>query len=98
MSPLSQHLKTLETARAAVNVVRYRDVALRASHFSSHKAESTFNMAANGPNGNNVGVGTEAIRSEIITLSRFLTEEQRKHKEATGDFTYVVSRVDDNAC
>ena len=52
-------------------------------------------MAANGSNG--VGVGTEAIRSEIITLSRFLTEEQRKHKEATGDFTYAVSPMNGNA-
>jgi fructose-1,6-bisphosphatase I len=39
--------------------------------------------------------GSEAINTEIITLTRFLTEEQTKHKEATGDFTYVerVNRV-----
>jgi len=35
--------------------------------------------------------GSEAINTEIITLTRFLTEEQTKHKEATGDFTYVWS-------
>ena len=29
----------------------------------------------------------EAINTDIITLTRFLTEEQSKHKEATGDFT-----------
>ena len=29
----------------------------------------------------------EAINIDIITLTRFLTEEQAKHKEATGDFT-----------
>lgn len=29
------------------------------------------------------------INTEIITLTRFLTEEQAKHKEATGDFTYA---------
>jgi fructose-1,6-bisphosphatase I len=47
-------------------------------------------MANNGvSNGNatNAGVGTESINTEIITLTRFLTEEQTKHKEATGDFT-----------
>jgi len=31
--------------------------------------------------------GTEKINTDIITLTRFLTEEQTKHKEATGDFT-----------
>jgi fructose-1,6-bisphosphatase I len=42
-------------------------------------------MAANG-NGN--GVQQEAINTDIVTLTRFLTEEQTRHKEATGDFTY----------
>ena len=32
-------------------------------------------------------VGKETINTEIVTLTRFLTEEQTKHKEATGDFT-----------
>jgi hypothetical protein len=32
-------------------------------------------------------VGSERINYDIITLTRFLTEEQTKHKEATGDFT-----------
>jgi fructose-1,6-bisphosphatase I len=31
---------------------------------------------------------TEKINIDIVTLTRFLTEEQTKHKEATGDFTY----------
>lgn len=31
----------------------------------------------------------EKVNTHIITLTRFLTEEQIKHKEATGDFTYV---------
>jgi hypothetical protein len=51
-------------------------------------------MAANGANGRNgepnVGTGTEHINIDIITLTRFLTEEQAKHKEATGDFTYTA--------
>lgn len=34
---------------------------------------------------------TEKINTNIVTLTRFLTEEQVKHKEATGDFTYVSS-------
>ena len=34
-------------------------------------------------------VGSENINTEIITLTRFLTEEQTKHRDATGDFTYV---------
>jgi fructose-1,6-bisphosphatase I len=44
-------------------------------------------------NGNGIGeagaVGQDAINTDIITLTRFLTEEQVKHKEATGDFTQV---------
>lgn len=45
-------------------------------------------MATNG--GNDGGaVGAEKIKTDIVTLTRFLTEEQSKHKEATGDFTYV---------
>ncbi|KAL2075817.1 hypothetical protein VTL71DRAFT_760 [Oculimacula yallundae] len=31
----------------------------------------------------------EKINTDIITLTRFLTEEQSKHKEATGDFTLL---------
>lgn len=30
---------------------------------------------------------TEKVNTHIVTLTRFLTEEQTKHKEATGDFT-----------
>jgi hypothetical protein len=30
----------------------------------------------------------EKVNTHIVTLTRFLTEEQVKHKEATGDFTY----------
>jgi fructose-1,6-bisphosphatase I len=47
---------------------------------------------ANGTNGHGQqdaagAVGTEVINYDIVTLTRFLTEEQVKHKEATGDFT-----------
>jgi len=46
-------------------------------------------MANNG-NGNGDAPGaTPKINTDIVTLTRFLTEEQAKHKEATGDFTYV---------
>lgn len=41
-------------------------------------------MASN----NNVQV--EQVNTDIITLTRFLTEEQAKHAEATGDFTWVA--------
>lgn len=37
---------------------------------------------------NNMGE-TEKINTNIVTLTRFLTEEQAKHKEATGDFTLL---------
>merc|ERR1711981_1043490 len=50
------------------------------------------NMAANGngeSNGYTTGTGQEKINTEIVTLTRFLTEEQTKHKEATGDFTLL---------
>lgn len=45
-------------------------------------------MASNGINGASP-VAQEKINTDIVTLTRFLTEEQFKHKEATGDFTYV---------
>ena len=48
-------------------------------------------MATNGMNGDAGPVGGETINTEIITLTRFLTEEQHKHKEATGDFTSVLA-------
>lgn len=35
-------------------------------------------------------VAQEKVNTDIVTLTRFLTEEQSKHKEATGDFTYVL--------
>lgn len=44
-------------------------------------------MAANGEM---VPVAQEKINTDIVTLTRFLTEEQTKHKEATGDFTHVI--------
>ena len=34
-------------------------------------------------------IAQEKINIDIVTLTRFLTEEQTKHKEATGDFTHV---------
>lgn len=49
-------------------------------------------MATNG-NGNGNGeaapVQQPKINTNIVTLTRFLTEEQTKHKEATGDFTLL---------
>ncbi|CAH0029978.1 unnamed protein product [Clonostachys rhizophaga] len=39
------------------------------------------------PNGN--GDDSLKVNTNIITLTRFLTEEQAKHKEATGDFTLL---------
>jgi fructose-1,6-bisphosphatase I len=50
-------------------------------------------MASSG-NGEQKG---EAVNTDIITLTRFLTEEQGKHKEATGDFTYVFGFSKKNA-
>lgn len=41
-----------------------------------------------GVNGNGQSE-TEKVNTNIVTLTRFLTEEQVKHKEATGDFTYA---------
>jgi len=41
-------------------------------------------MASNG-DGN--GPIPEQVNTNIVTLTRFLTEEQAKHKEATGEFT-----------
>lgn len=37
---------------------------------------------------NTAGQGEmEKVNTNIVTLTRFLTEEQVKHQEATGDFT-----------
>jgi len=35
------------------------------------------------------GEGSVKINTNIVTLTRFLTEEQSKHKEASGDFTLL---------
>lgn len=48
-------------------------------------------MSTNGANGDQPPVAAEKINTDIVTLTRFLTEEQSKHKEATGDFTYARS-------
>ena len=46
-------------------------------------------MATNGANGTtHPSTSNEQVKTDIVTLTRFLTEEQAKHKEATGDFTY----------
>ena len=42
-------------------------------------------------NGEGGAVGKESINTEIVTLTRFLNEEQAKHTEATGEFTYVLT-------
>lgn len=46
-------------------------------------------------NGETPPVAQEKINTDIVTLTRFLTEEQSKHKEATGDFTYVSTSFHD---
>jgi len=45
-------------------------------------------MATNG-----TAIQNEKVNTDIVTLTRFLTEEQAKHKEATGDFTYTSKRL-----
>ena len=45
-------------------------------------------MATNG-----VPIQSERVNTDIVTLTRFLTEEQAKHKEATGDFTYASKQL-----
>lgn len=47
-------------------------------------------------NGNGAPMQAEKINTDIITLTRFLTEEQTKHKEATGDFTYELTSMPAN--
>ena len=44
-------------------------------------------MADSNSNGN--APVPEKVNTNIVTLTRFLTEEQAKHKEATGDFTLL---------
>ena len=47
-------------------------------------------MAANGNGGS--GVGQENINTDIVTLTRFLTDRVRV-PEATGDFTYEIYTI-----
>jgi fructose-1,6-bisphosphatase I len=49
-------------------------------NFLSNKDSSVHNSEM-------ASVQNEKINTDIVTLTRFLTEEQAKHKEATGDFT-----------
>jgi len=44
-------------------------------------------MNGNGNGKDGSAAESERVNTDIITLTRFLTEEQAKHKEATGDFT-----------
>ena len=44
-------------------------------------------------NGDVAPVQQVKINTDIVTLTRFLTEEQTKHKEATGDFTWVAFSI-----
>ncbi|PGH08487.1 hypothetical protein AJ79_05976 [Helicocarpus griseus UAMH5409] len=44
-------------------------------------------MASNGDN--TPPVAQEKVNTDIVSLTRFLTEEQTKHPEATGDFTLL---------
>ena len=53
---------------------------------TSNDYHSSYTMATNG-DAPTAGSGTEKINTDIVTLTRFLTEEQTKHHEATGDFT-----------
>ncbi|KAI9699976.1 MAG: Fructose-1,6-bisphosphatase [Candelina mexicana] len=46
-------------------------------------------MASDGVNSEAAPIAQEKINTDIVTLTRFLTEEQTKHKEATGDFTLL---------
>jgi len=41
----------------------------------------------NGSNGETAPVSNEKVNTDIMTLTRFLTEEQVKYREASGDFT-----------
>ena len=44
-------------------------------------------MDVNGSNGHMPPAARENVNTDIVTLTRYLTEEQAKHPEATGDFT-----------
>ncbi|KAI6091622.1 inositol phosphatase [Hypoxylon rubiginosum] len=46
-------------------------------------------MATNGDSHEIPPAESASVNTDIVTLTRFLTEEQTKHKEATGDFTLL---------
>jgi len=60
----------------------HNDTRRRLLFISAPNKSSTMNG-----NGEGGAVGAEKINTDIVTLTRFLTEEQAKHKEATGDLT-----------
>lgn len=57
-------------------------------YFLSHRTLNSQRTAMS--NGAANLAAQEKVNVDIVTLTRFLTEEQRKHKEATGDFTYII--------
>ena len=54
--------------------------------FTSYLRSQAFAKMAD-KNGEPGAVGKETINTEIVTLTRFLSEGQAQHREATGDFT-----------
>ena len=81
-----------ENSKAAA-VVRltfsYRAATLPPKTTGIHaKLQQTTSNMSNGDQQQGPG-GQEKINTDIVTLTRYLNEEQVKHKEATGDFTYA---------
>lgn len=56
-------------------------------YFPVRLIDRTLVMASTHGSGAEDSPSKEQVKTDIITLTRFLTEEQAKHKEATGDFT-----------
>lgn len=77
---LSQHIMAL---MSLLNDSPFTLLLLSLYIKSSESLRAMSNSIASPP------VVEERIKYDIVTLTRFLTEEQTKHKEATGDFTHA---------
>lgn len=89
------HLESIRSPRSAL-YNSYRCVIFPFSSFFllpilllhlSHNLASSPLLKPQAMEGNLPPAGAERINTNIVTLTRFLTEEQTKVPEATGEFT-----------
>lgn len=86
LSTILSSVKPTPTFHTTGLLCSFQPLLTRSSSKAQTFQKSSLTMA-NGDDNDAGAVGKESINTEIVTLTRYLTEEQSKHKEATGDFT-----------